>query len=71
MRSWVVYTLVDPRHPELVRYVGVTHQKPPARLAGHLHLARKGHGSYLFNWIRKLSAAQKIAAPKRGKRAAG
>lgn len=35
-RSWVVYTLSDPRTPDDVRYIGVTHMKPERRLAYHI-----------------------------------
>ena len=41
MRSWVIYTLSDPRTPKDVRYVGVTHRKPSVRLSAHLHASKK------------------------------
>lgn len=40
-RSWVIYTLHDPRKPSAIRYVGVTHGTPERRLAGHLNNAKK------------------------------
>lgn len=41
MKPWVIYTLSDPRIPEDVRYVGVTHRKPSVRLSAHLHASKK------------------------------
>jgi len=40
-RQWAIYTLSDPRTPDVVRYVGVTHDKPSNRLAirGKTHTA--------------------------------
>jgi hypothetical protein len=57
MSSWVIYTLSDPRDPAAIRYVGVTHRKPGARLACHLHCARTGNNNHRHNWIRKLLTA--------------
>ena len=56
MSSWVIYTLSDPREPEAVRYVGITHQKLGSRLACHLHCARTGNNNHRHNWLRKLLA---------------
>lgn len=53
MRTWVIYTLCDPRDG-VVRYVGVTHQKPRVRLSGHINLARKGARYHTAAWIRSL-----------------
>lgn len=53
MRTWVIYTLEDPRNMG-VRYVGVTHQEPTKRLCGHLSLAKKGAKYHLSNWISSL-----------------
>jgi len=41
-RSWVIYTLHDPREPHEVRYVGKTHQKPCDRWRRHLQVAKSG-----------------------------
>ncbi len=58
-RSWVIYTLSDPRNPGAVRYVGITHQRCSKRLAKHLELARKDlRSSHLINWLRKLMASE-------------
>ena len=55
VRSWVIYTLSDPRSNGEIRYVGVTHQPPQDRLKTHIYLARTGktrtHTSY---WIGSL-----------------
>lgn len=56
-RSWVIYTLADPRDGG-VRYVGVTHKKVEQRLAGHLYNARRKDSQryHTYNWIRNLLA---------------
>ena len=54
MKTWVVYTLSDPRTPDDVRYVGVTHQKPSRRLQVHLSNRSKHHAS---KWVRKVVAS--------------
>ena len=53
MRTWVVYTLEDPRGGG-VRYVGVTHQKTRTRLAGHMSRARKERRYHLTAWVGSL-----------------
>lgn len=56
-RSWVIYTLSDPRIPETVRYVGITHGTIRKRLGTHIFLARKGvlH-TRTVHWIQFLLA---------------
>jgi hypothetical protein len=53
VRTWVIYTLSDPRDGA-VRYVGVTHQRLRVRLNGHLRLAQKGALYHTAAWIRAL-----------------
>ena len=54
-RPWVVYTLSDPRSPDAVRYVGVTHNTPRARLGRHISDARKAKATHhSAGWIRSL-----------------
>ena len=54
-RCWVVYTLSDPRVPDAVRYVGVTHESPARRLGRHLSDARGMKGTHHSAcWIRSL-----------------
>lgn len=53
MKAWVIYTLEDPRIPG-ERYVGVTCQRPKARLSGHLSLARKQRKYHLTAWLGSL-----------------
>jgi hypothetical protein len=55
VRTWVIYVLSDPRTPEQVRYVGVTHCTPKSRLGRHLGDARKGKGTHhSARWLRSL-----------------
>lgn len=54
MKTWDIYTLSDPRTPEMIRYVGVAHRGLPARLAAHMNLARSGIRRHVYAWIRKL-----------------
>lgn len=55
LRTWTIYTLSDPRTPEDVRYVGVTHEDPKSRLSRHISLARRGGRNYhSVKWIRAL-----------------
>lgn len=54
-RSWVIYALSDPRTPEAVRYVGVTHATPRNRLARHLSNARNPRvPTHSSHWIMSL-----------------
>lgn len=55
-RSWVVYTLHDPRNPEEIRYVGKTHQNPPRlRLKHHLGDARGTVcQTHCIRWVRQV-----------------
>lgn len=50
-----IYGLVDPRTPEVVKYVGYTGYTIEYRLLQHIAEAKQGkHQSYKNNWIRKL-----------------
>jgi hypothetical protein len=52
---WSVYALEDPRHPGVVRYVGVTHKRPKYRLRDHVTGALRGKSNYhSMAWIRSL-----------------
>ena len=54
-RPWVIYALSDPRTPEAVRYVGVTHSTPRNRLARHLSNARNPRvPTHSSHWIMSL-----------------
>ena len=54
-RKWAVYTLSDPRFPDAVRYVGVTHRNPKKRLKAHVYDARSGKANtHTANWIRSV-----------------
>ena len=53
-RQWAIYTLSDPRTPDVVRYVGVTHDKPSNRLARHVSCARKRAVYHSSKWVRSL-----------------
>jgi len=53
--SWVIYTLSDPRTPEDVRYVGVTHCSPKQRLQQHLsHAKHPKYNYHSVHWLRTL-----------------
>lgn len=57
-RPWAVYTLHDPRVPELIRYVGKTHQTPRLRLKRHRTEARgTKNRTHCTRWVRTLLAA--------------
>ena len=52
--TWFIYTLADPREPNLVRYVGVTND-PQRRLREHRNRAATGEDkTYCGNWKRML-----------------
>lgn len=52
--TWFIYTLADPREPDLVRYVGVTND-PHRRLREHRNRAATGEDqTYCGNWKRTL-----------------
>ena len=51
-----VYGLIDPRAGEL-RYVGKTERSTHVRLKRHMHNAREGVRSHVYNWLRQLLAA--------------
>lgn len=51
-----VYGLIDPRSGGL-RYVGKTERSAVARLKRHIHNAREGVKSHVYNWLRQLLAA--------------
>ena len=54
---WAVYTLVDPREPGVVRYVGVTNE-PDRRLREHRNRALSGEDrTHCGRWKRKLLTA--------------
>ena len=54
MRTWVIYSLGDPRNG-VTRYVGVvTHQRLQHRLSQHLSLARRSRKYHLTCWIGSL-----------------
>ena len=54
-RRWVIYTLSDPKAPDVVRYVGATHTKPATRLAQHVNHARRRQEQYhSARWVRSL-----------------
>jgi len=53
----LVYALMDPRCPDVIRYVGVTKQKLAQRLIGHVKAAREGACWPVSNWTRKLLAS--------------
>ena len=53
-KTWVIYTLSDPRTPNDVRYVGVTHRQPKARLQRHISNAKKLAVYHSSKWIRSL-----------------
>lgn len=48
--------LVDPRAPEVPRYIGKTSQGLSRRLVGHLFEAKSGTRNHKANWIRSLVA---------------
>lgn len=52
-----IYTLVDPRHPTVVRYVGKTQRTLDARLRSHIWEAGSGLKSHRHHWIASLTAA--------------
>lgn len=53
----MLYTLADPRRPEVVRYIGWTSQNPQQRLASHLCDARNHTiQNYKARWLRLLLA---------------
>lgn len=57
-RPWVIYTLIDPRSPAEIRYVGKTHQKPGKRLKRHLRDAKgTKNKTHCCRWLRGLLAA--------------
>lgn len=57
-RTWIIYTLHDPRAPLEVRYVGKTHQRPNSRLKNHLVYAKNGQDkTRCGNWKRVLLRA--------------
>lgn len=52
-----IYTLHDPRQPEIVRYVGKTYQTLAARLSGHLTESRNPkYTTHKHQWVRSLLA---------------
>lgn len=54
-RPWVIYTLSDPRTPDTVRYVGITHGTLEDRLKTHIYLSRTGKlRTHTVYWIRSL-----------------
>lgn len=56
-QAWYIYTLHDPRKPELVRYVGWT-RNTHTRLQGHIRLAKNGRDkTYCGKWKRTLLRA--------------
>ena len=61
-RRWVIYTLSDPRSLNVVRYVGVTHDKPVGRLARHISCARKEACYHSSRWV--LSLVREGLAPE-------
>lgn len=51
-RTWHIYALVDPREPEVIRYIGKTYQRPSARLSTHVREAkRRSRRNHRLNWI--------------------
>jgi hypothetical protein len=51
-----IYTLVDPRVPDIIRYVGQT-AKPKERLRKHCKAAGRDRPTYRAHWIRQLLGA--------------
>jgi len=52
-RYWVIYTLVDSREPEKIRYVGKT-VDPTSRLWGHTHPHKHSEKCYSARWIKSV-----------------
>lgn len=50
----IIYALVDPHRPERVRYVGQTGSSWRERFKAHMHAARAGTRTPLYDWIRSL-----------------
>lgn len=50
-----IYGLFDPRHPDVIRYIGKT-KEIKKRLRSHLVEAKRNGGTYKRNWIRSLLA---------------
>jgi len=56
----IIYTLIDPAAPDVIRYVGKTARSPRRRLRDHIWQAVRGkhdRGTWKSNWIRSLLAA--------------
>ena len=50
--SRIIYGLVDPAEPDVIRYVGQTMQAPIARYLGHMNGLHPKHRRY--KWFRSL-----------------
>lgn len=49
-----VYYLIDPRYPNIIRYVGITSKDLKNRLYEHVKCAKRGRKLYVSDWIRNI-----------------
>lgn len=54
LKMFSVYSITDPREPEILRYVGATRKPLGERLSEHVYIARKTPTNPFRKWIKSL-----------------